>query len=427
MLNLRQLTYVSPLNSTAMAIVQNMWLKKTKKRLGGTVLYQAMEQTRQRELAVSVSNPRTASQMKQRVKWANLVNFYRGNREWMKYAFETKTPQQSEYNKFMSVNVAASNIYLTKTLAGMGSCVVAPYIVTQGSLTPIELTANTGFWASNIWLAEGFTIDSATTVAAFTNAVLGINPALRSGDQLSFIRFTQMSNADTGAPYMVVRRYEVILSTSDISLLSDYFPIDYIDSRVLTNVNTLCVEDSGNAGGFALILSRTIGGKTYVSTQKVIIANNAATISAFSSASALESAIQSYGEGSDAFLSSNTAEEVSHAPVVLSLIGITKDGVSSSTGSQVSVGGWHAGDILGVNFNAPVEATQQVSAVVVSNGTTYNCATTLQAGRISITLPQNFTALPTEYLRRVVITLDDVPYQGTFQVPDSGGDSGDAD
>ena len=103
-----------------MAIVQTMWMTGTKKKLGGTVLYQAMGQTRQRELAAEISNPRTTQQMTQRVKWSNLVNLYRANRSWMKYAFETKKTNQSEYNKFMSLNVAASAIYLPKNVAAAG-------------------------------------------------------------------------------------------------------------------------------------------------------------------------------------------------------------------------------------------------------------------------------------------------------------------
>ena len=69
-----------------MAIVTSMWLKGTKQKLGGSVLYQAMGQTRQRELAANVANPRTNSQMQQRTRWANLVNFYRVNAGWMKFA-----------------------------------------------------------------------------------------------------------------------------------------------------------------------------------------------------------------------------------------------------------------------------------------------------------------------------------------------------
>ena len=62
-----------------MAVLQNMWLRGAKKKLGGTVLYTQGGRTLQRELAPEVKNPKTPAQMGQRVKWANLVAFYRAN------------------------------------------------------------------------------------------------------------------------------------------------------------------------------------------------------------------------------------------------------------------------------------------------------------------------------------------------------------
>lgn len=408
-----------------MAIVQNMWLKKSKKRLGGTVLYQAMEQTRQRELAVSVANPRTQAQMKQRVKWANLVNFYRVNGSWMKYAFETKTPQQSEYNKFMSVNVSSSTIYLTKALAGMGACVVAPYVITQGSLLPIEVTAQSGSWSTNLYLSEGFTLGATTTIAEFATAILANNPAMRNGDQLSFIRFTQMSSGDTGAPYVIVRRYEILLNTADNSLVGDYLPLDYIQVNASQPLPCLAVHDSGLAGGFALIVSRTVGGKTFVSTQRVIVANNASTIAAYSSENALNAAIASYGDSQDAFLSSNAADAANNIPVPLSILGIVVDGTTSTPGSEVNVGTWSPGDSISVGFNLPVSAATQVGAIVVSGERSFNCAATISNGRVNLTLPQNFSATNADYLKRVSVTLDGVSYNAAFNVPEGGGAGGD--
>lgn len=408
-----------------MAIVQNMWLKKSKKRLGGTVLYQAMEQTRQRELAVSVSNPRTPSQMRQRVKWANLVNFYRVNRSWMKYAFETKTPQQSEYNKFMSVNVSSSNIYLTKTLAGMGACVVAPYIVTQGSLFPIETTKVTGAWTTNINLTEGFTLDNSTTIADFASALLAVNPALREGDQLSFIRFSQQVNSDTGTPYMVVRRYEILLNSTSGALVKDFFPLDYIQVTATQSLPVLSVHDSGLAGGFALILSRTIGGKTFVSTQRVIVANNSATINAYSSTSALNNAIASYGEGDDAFLSSNTAEGAQSVPLPVSVLSVGKGSTILVPGTEVSVTPWRGGDTLNVHFNQPIEASTYTGIVVLSDNVQYTCAAAITSGDVVLTLPQNFPTSSTKYLKQISVTIDESVYNATFNIPDPGQVGGD--
>lgn len=339
-----------------------MWLKGAKKRLGGTVIYQAMGQTRQRELAAEVSNPRTESQMGQRVKWANLVNIYRANRNWMKYAFETKKANQSEYNKFMSLNVADSRIYLTKPVANAGGCVVDTYIVTQGSLPSIEFVPTTNsFYRSNIELAPG-TDESAISVKEFADMVVERNPALRYGDQLSFIRMTQMTNASTGVPYVVVREYEVILDPNNLQPLANYLPMQYMSTWGGDELFLAVQTASGRSGGFAMILSRTISGKTYVSSQRVIPVAMEAYIEAFSNSAALQAAIDSYGVSEDAFLSSTYAAQDNQAATMLAMLSAKyEDREEKVGGSRFVIPVLGVEDSITVNFNASLPNTTIVS------------------------------------------------------------------
>lgn len=309
-----------------MAIVKNFWLKNQQKKLAGMVLYKAMGQTRSRELASEVSNPRTIDQMSQRVRWSNLVNFYRANKSWMKFAYETKPKNRTDYNQFMSLNAGTSRIYLPKSLANQGACIVDSYKMTQGSLASIETVYAEGEWQTNLYLPTGVTLNNVTTIAELSNWLIQSNPALREGDQLSFIRLTQQTNASTGVPFVVIRKYEVILKTDDLRFVSQFLPLDYIVADEAPSGGFLAVADSGNAGGFLLILSRTIGGKTYVSTQSIVVANNDALITQYSSAAALQAAIDSYGESSEPFLTSTTADQDTQAPVASSVVSIEYDG-----------------------------------------------------------------------------------------------------
>lgn len=320
-----------------MAIVNSMWMVNTKKKLGGTVLYQAMGQTRQRELAASVSNPRTQSQMETRTRWANLVNFYRANASWMKFAYETKKTTQSEYNKFMSLNVPSARIYLPKSLASQGACIVDAYQMTQGSLPSIEVLKVQGGWQTNIYVTDAQQLDENATIGEVTQVILPANPGMREGDQLSFIRFTQMTNASTGVPFVIVRKYEVILKANDTRRFFDFMPADYIGWDGSGSNQYIGVTDSGNAGGFLLALSRTIGGKTYVSTQSIVVANNDALISAYSSDSAKQAAIDSYGESSEPFLSSSTANEDSQAAVGPSIVSVSVDDLQFVPGERALI------------------------------------------------------------------------------------------
>lgn len=341
-----------------MAIVTGMWLKGSKKRLGGTVIYQAMGQTRQRELASEVSNPRTEAQMNQRVKWSNLVNLYRANQSWMKYAFETKKQNQSEYNKWMSLNVTNSRIYLTKQMASVGACVVDSYVVTQGSLPSIENTASSrGFWHSNIYLGD---VDDfgGLSIGAFSAAVLTNNPGIREGDQLSLVRMSQQTNADTGVPYVIVRKYELLINSSDTRLVYDFLPEEIVTPDIVGGSNVLAIAPAGRAGGFVWILSRTISGRTYVSSQTIVPVNNDALISQYSSDAAFRAAIDSYGSSEDAFLSTATANTAGTAPVPAAILSIQINEESFAVGSRVEVDEIANDDLITATFNQNVPAAQ---------------------------------------------------------------------
>lgn len=316
-----------------MSVVKNFSQVDQSGRLGEQVFYVVNGETRARKLAAKVNNPRTVQQMEQRTKWANLVNFYRANRDWMKYAFENKKRNQSDYNKFMSLNVANSRIYLPKSFANQGACVVDAYTMTQGSLPSIETTKTSTGWATNLYLISANVLPENPTIGEVTQQLLQANPALREGDQLSFIRMTQQTNPVTGVPYVVVRKYEVILNSSSIKFFYDYMPKDYIVFEGGTNPNYIEVSDSGNAGGFLVILSRTISGKTYVSSQNIVVANNSALIDAYSSSNAQQAAIDSYGESAEPFLTSTTAEIDSQAATGRSIVSVKFNGTERAPGT----------------------------------------------------------------------------------------------
>lgn len=408
-----------------MAIVDNFYLRNQRKKLGGAVYYQAMGQTRSRELAAVVSNPRTAAQMTQRVRWANLVNLYRANKSWMKYAFETKKPNQSDYNKFMSLNVASSNIFLPKDIAAAGGCVVQAYQITQGSLPTIETIPlmEGSMWASNIILPDAADLSS-MTVAQFAEAVLPNNPGMQEGDQLSFIRMTQMTNVYTGAPYVIVRKYEVILSRTNNTLLSEYLPLSYITSVANGSTTVLGVSNSGNAGGFALILSRTVSGKTFVSSQPIVVANNSALITAYSSAAALSEAVASYGSSEEPFLTTTEALEASSENILNSIVSFIADGNRFVPGSFFNITKDLAGKSFTIVFSSAFTETPSNIRVayVSSTGESAFVMVTpaLQSGVLTATFPAA-SALPEDAAcTSIRVTTDqDAVYEAGFTVPNS--------
>lgn len=404
-----------------MAIVNNFYLRNQKKKLAGAVYYQAMGQTRSRELRTEISNPRTQAQMEQRTKWANLVNFYRVNAPWMKYAYETKKRNQSEYNKFMSLNVPSARIYLPKNFASQGGCIVDAYQMTQGSLASIELSKNRNYWVSNIILPSDFDFTEISTVGEVSTAILQMNPAIREGDQLSFIRLTQQVNSNTGVPFVVVRKYEVIINSNDFRPFYDFMPVDYVTATDETGTFSLAVQDSGNAGGFLLILSRTIGGKTYVSTQSIIVANNEALITQYSSAAAQQAAIDSYGESEDAFLTSTTAGENEQAAVTPSIVGVSIDGVARNIGESFYPAGDLGGAPVRVQFSQIPEG--QVSAFLMElhrggqSQTLSLTSASISGGVVTGNVPDEFSAYENWAVADIRVQLGETIYRAPFLVP----------
>lgn len=407
-----------------MAIVNNLWLKGSSKKLAGTVIYQVNGQTRQRELAAKVNNPRTASQQTQRVKWANLVNFYRVNRSWMKYAYESKKPTQSEYNKLMSLNVTNSPIYLTKQAAASGACVVAPYIMTQGSLPSIQITNSKAGLLSNIFVPDGFTPSQSSTIGEVTTALLEANPSLQAGDQLSFIRFIQLVNETTGYPYVIVRKYEVILRRDSVDIWDNYIPWEFFGLQTHEGATVISVNNGGEVGGVLCVLSRTISGKTYVSTQSIVLTNNEAIYDQYSGQAALDAAILSYGSEEDAFLSTDDSNFAENEQITLVPLAAVINGISYPARSYVGKMGQVEGKRLEVEFNGGVAFTAPtvyVDTTQQSNGTAQQSNITVSGNRVIVPEVSAGSVLDDSIIRAIRVVEGGKEYQLTFiQTPITG-------
>lgn len=212
----------------------------------------------------------------------------------------------------------------------------------------------------------------------------------------------------------------MLVRANGTGLVGDYLPIDYINSNGSASDCRLVVLDSGNAGGFALILSRTISGKTYVSSQRVVVANNEQLITAYSSPSALAAAIASYGESSEAFLSSTAANQLPTAPVANSITYITVNRQNFIPGTvYTNLESWDSGS-LQIHF------ANDVTGSVVSidgdfwstGGSVLEAANeqgTIANGIVSVSsLSSDWDFSSENQLKAIVVTIDGTRYEATF-------------
>lgn len=291
-----------------MAILKSLVIRGASQRLGGMVLYTRSGETIARELAPAVSNPRTRVQMEQRVKLGNVVAMYRANRSWMPGAFEDKAEKETVYNAFVRMNLTDNKVALTKGHIAAGAGVVAPYQVTSGSIPSIEHTGTTNGVTSNIYTGN-LVLTEGTTVGQFTAAILANNNIIQEGMQLSLIVNLQRRNEALAMPYIVIRAYEVLLKLESTQLLSEYIPLELLAIRDTDGHPLAFVSESLGDGAACFILSHTVAGKTKVSSQRLVFYGNQSIYSIYTSAIAVNAAIQSYGSSTERFLDSNEARE----------------------------------------------------------------------------------------------------------------------
>lgn len=309
-----------------MAIIRNAANRVMRGRVGETTYYvskgQQVARQAQNDSNYGETARRTDAQQSRRVLWSNLVQFYKISARWMQKAFETKRSGQTDYNKFVQVNIGASRIALTKSESVAGACVADRYVVSQGSLPSVAVTASGAQWYTNLMIGN-LNIGAATTIGELTAALVANNANVRAGMQISFVSYMQSVDS-IGTPRVSCRCYECTLVTDSTLLVRDYLP-----EFCSTSINgTLGTSSSIAAGGFAYILSELVNGQLKVSTQQLIISDNT-FIEQYSSAQQVEQAILSYGINTEVILSpvDTVAQEPEPVPVYITAVNYTKDGV----------------------------------------------------------------------------------------------------
>ena len=282
-----------------MAILNGI-LKKLNGSAGSLTFKQYAGQTVVSEKISVVKRSNTPMQMRQRTKWGNVIQMYKGICPLINYGFESKPVGRSDYNMFMKANMKLTDIYLTREEVAGGGCIAAPYQLTQGTLPSIVIVGSGDNARTDIKLGD-LTIDAETLVKDFAIAVVSNNPDYDFGDQISFFDVLQRVNAVTGIPYCQFLATNVVLDkASEVKLL------DLVSKYGFATVDGYLghIEGEG-AGVFGWVHSRKASGKTLVSTQS-LINNNAEVIAEYSGAEAYKRSVKTYGGENSAFLTPGT-------------------------------------------------------------------------------------------------------------------------
>ena len=268
-------------------------IRKVSGKVGDLVYFVRGGQQIIRGVATSSKNPRTSAQMLQRMKWPNILAVYRTLQPYMKDCFESKPAGQTDYNRFMSVNLNSTPVYLEKSDARLGAAIVAPYVISQGSLPSIQVDGTTP--TTDIALGT-LNIDDTTTVTEFAQAVVQNNYGYNFGDQIAFFRLVQEENSQDGHPYISVSATRINLDPADTSTLRSVAPA----AGFSTVSGTLGSNAALTGAGVAWIHSRSVNGKTHVSSQRLVVDND--LLEEYGTAEMLSVATKSYGGSTDIFI-----------------------------------------------------------------------------------------------------------------------------
>lgn len=249
------------------------------------------------EKITQTTNAKTELQLKHRMKWANIIREYQVLQPYMKLAFGGTRNGRNDYNKFVSTNLSMIPVYLTKAEVNAGMCIVAPYEITQGNVKSITISGKGKKAVTDISLGT-LSINSTTTVAEFSNAVVLNNKLYEYGDQITYFLVHQVVNEVTNIPMAEVDACCIVLDKSNEAKL-----LALVDARGFSVqegcLAALASNDFGDHG-MVWIHSRKHNAKTVISTQYLVCENK--LLEQYQGDDAYQNAVESYGGVNDVYL-----------------------------------------------------------------------------------------------------------------------------
>ena len=233
---------------------------------------------------------KTEGQVVYRVKMRNIQNIYAALKEALRGNFQDKTGRQTDYSRFQGVNMQKPAVYLNKNEVAMKAQVVAPYIVSFGTLPQIEYEIKDNSLVTNISLGN-LSITADTTVSEIALAIVKNNDGWEYDDCLEFMVVRQSEGKTPTAKCCFAH---LSLDRNDTSKLSE--------ALVVRNTNQIELGSSAEGflqmnvsdnGGFAVIRKRMASKGLMTSTQELAINNP--LFDQYHSEKSKQKAMDSYG------------------------------------------------------------------------------------------------------------------------------------
>lgn len=273
-----------------------MLLGKARGKMGDIVFFVRDGEQQQRPYNGNPKNPRTTSQMKQRVKLASVVGFYKRQSNFFRFALKKKA-KESYYNAFVRYNLNIAP-YLTKEEAAAGVQIAAPYIIADGDMPQVGVN-NVQVSIGNELTFKLSVSSSLTTWGAFRRAY-----GLLIGDMISFVIFNR-GTSTTDQAQRIVAQHVFDQESEDQQFGYDVLGLDFVasgDTWVVTVDKGYFNVSSWYAAAVAVVTSRNAGGVDCSFAQLSLSENAEAEYITYHSDEQHEEAAASYGKVESAIL-----------------------------------------------------------------------------------------------------------------------------
>ena len=254
-------------------------------RIGDQVFYVKQGEQNIIKHQTEVSNPQTSRQMYQRAMFATAgIFFKRGRQQFFKFAFENKKKASSDFNAFMHENIKNAIVFDKTALLTDNYPVIAPFVVTKGSLYPVTAIADrpTGQVLNVNYLAmqaDGADLTNLSTIGDVSKALIKTG-YYENGDVLTFLNISTFLDSSDIAAYPVPVEGKTYLtprwaimqfildvnSTQQMSAIG--FHVNYYS--IIAKHDYFEVDNDANYCMSAIIHSRPGTGSLKVSTQKLV-------------------------------------------------------------------------------------------------------------------------------------------------------------
>ena len=213
---------------------------------------------------------KTEGQVVYRVKMRNIQNIYAALKEALRGNFQDKVGRQTDYSRFQGVNMQKPAVYLNKKEVAIKAQIVAPYIVSFGTLPPIGYELRDNMLVTDISLGN-LTITPETTVSQLVLAIMKNNEGWELDDCLEFMIVRQMEGQTPTAKCSFTH---LPLDKNNTAKLSDALIIYNANEVVLSSgAEGFLQMNASDNGGFAIIRKRMASKGLLTSTQELAVNN----------------------------------------------------------------------------------------------------------------------------------------------------------